>query len=63
MEFDYLRRASETMAKRLKEQGRLVDISVLPGQLHALMGSSLQSDSYQAYFEEKKNAFNAVFHQ
>ena len=38
-EFDFLRRDNEVFAERLRKVGKLVDIQVMPGCTHAMMGS------------------------
>lgn len=58
-EFDYLRRANEKFARRLKSNGKLVDINVIPGCGHAMMGSDENSQEYKWVKEDLRNVFNA----
>ena len=51
-EFDYLRRDNEKFAKRLSAIGRLVDIEVMPGCTHGLMGTGADSQEAKWAFDD-----------
>lgn len=59
-EFDILRRASTNFAERLRKVGRLVDIDIMPGCAHAMMGCSFDGEIYKLYNEEQSAAIRTV---
>lgn len=59
-EFDVFRRCSEKAAARLKNVGRLIDISIMPGCQHGCMGLPLDSQELKWEFEESKLVFDAL---
>jgi len=57
-EFDFLRRDSLALAERGKKLGKLLDISDIPGVMHAHMGCSAVSQECQWLDDEQTRAFD-----
>lgn len=59
-EFDHLRRDNVKFAERLKNVGKLVDISITPGCMHATMGHNYKYEETTIFRNEEKLAFDML---
>lgn len=59
-QYDFFKIDNENFAKRCKDVGRLVDISILPGTGHALCGAGPESKERTWALEDFKKSFDAV---
>lgn len=59
-EYDMYRRDNELFAARLKEVGKLADISIMNSCIHGYMVHAFDSEYTQEYLREEKEAFEAL---
>ena len=58
-EFDFLRRDAEAIANRAKKLGKLLDISIIPGAMHAMMGEDFAtSEAFKQFLDDHVKGFN-----
>ena len=58
-EFDFYKKDNIKYAERLKKNGRLLDLSNMPGMTHGYQLSHFNSDENKWFWEEEKMAFDA----
>ena len=59
-EYDMYRRDNEAFAEKLKQVGKLADISIMNSCMHGYMVHAYKSDYTKEYLREEKEAFQAL---
>ena len=57
---DNLKRDCLKFAERAKENGRLVDVHIMPGVMNSYMTTTIQSDEAQEFLKSEKLAFDTI---